>query len=173
MLHHLLLLLQKECFLLLGQRLARPHELIRIHALHLARHSLHPILHHLVLVASLVHLVLILLLLRVNTLPHHSCVLLKWLTLLNTYAHVLLVLAVAHLLVHFSLLVLLSLSHGRTLLLVIGLLLLIGALVLLIIGPLHLLVLALRPYLLLLMHHVLSLAVHLSLVRIVSSLRNG
>lgn len=131
--------------------------------MHLARHSLHPILHHLVLVASLVHLVLILLLLRVNTLPHHSCVL----------AHVLLVLAVAHLLVHFSLLVLLSLSHSRTLLLVIGLLLLIGALVLLIIDPLHLLELALRPHLLLLMHHVLSLAVHLSLVRIVSSLRNG
>lgn len=82
-----------------------------------------------------------------------------------------------HLLVHLLSLVLLSLLHRRPLLLVIGGLLVLGV-VLLIIHGLELLslVLALRPHLLLLLlllHHVLRLPGHLSLVWVVGHLRNG
>ena len=75
----LLLLLQNHSLLLLGHW-ALPMHLSVIHTLHLADHALHPILHHLVLSGTLVHLVgvlLLLLLLRVNTLLHHLRLLLK------------------------------------------------------------------------------------------------
>ena len=76
----LLLLLQNHGLLLFGHCALALHVSV-IHTLHLAHHALHPILHHLVLVGTLVHLVGVLLLLRllgiINTLLHHLRLLLK------------------------------------------------------------------------------------------------